>query len=1030
MCLPSSPSIGNVPFMLKWPTDRTDVVTVGVRSVGSVISRYSLRLLLVTSVAALVLGLLPPVSASALMGVPAGNPQPDFPLPPEIDILDEYDGQELCDPTPKPGAIKLRDVLLRSYGQPSGVWAGISRDCDVSWDRGVSEHKDGRAIDWGLPVQHRYLGDQFVQWVTANNGEMAKRMGIMYIIWGSRMWRNYPSSKGTHVWTEYNSCLSMYTSSSYDTTCHRDHVHISMTWHGAGADTSWYDRTPVVNPTCRVGDSVSVNPGSRLKPSVLFEPLAGVGTSRACYLNDSTQTVKVPTYGGEVTQKIRVTRVGLNAPSNVRIWTNAGDSITLGQNQPVPLERDLRVAKDGLIYFRAAVGQSQLRVEGLGQAAPVAAGGVLEIPVAGTGAAANDAAAVSVNVTVTEPAAGGFVTVYPCGETRPNTSSLNYGAGQTVANSVLVKPGSGGKVCAYTSAAAHILADIGGYFPGNGSFRPSASRLVDTRESALLAANTDLRVTVPGGGAAAAVNLTATQPRGDGYLVAYPCGGKLPDSSALNFIAGQTVANGAIVKIGSNSQICVRSSVATHVLVDLAGTFPKGSDFQAVDPRRLLDTRTSKQAAPSQVLGVTAPADADVVAVNLTVVNPSAGGFVTAFPCGEPVPDTSSVNFAGGQTVANQALVQVGGNGQICLRSTAATHLLVDLNGSFAQQDFGAGEPIRLVDTRTTAKPRANGVVEVTIPGGPKAAALTITATQSEGKGYATVYPCGTARPNASNLNFSTGGTRTNSAVTPVGAGSKVCVYTSVAAHLLVDYTGDFPASSSFDSVVPQRLVDTRSSTPLKPNTDLKFKVPAGSDAVTLNLTAFGSRTGGFLTVFPCGTAAPNTSALNFAPQDSVASFVLAKVGSNNEVCVRTSADVNVIVDYAGRFPVGSDFTALTPNRAADTRTGPRPKAGQTIAVALPKGTSAAAVTVTAVQPASAGFFSVHPCGTDRPETSTLTFAAGETIAAGSLVRVGGDDKVCVWTSADAHVLVDVAGHLGAESFTAVVPKRLVDTRF
>jgi len=73
---------------------------------------------------------------------------------------------------------------------------------------------------------------------------------------------------------------------------------------------------------------------------------------------------------------------------------------------------------------------------------------------------------VVLNVTVTDAQAAGFVTVYPCGSDRPLASSLNYVAGSTVANAVVVKVGGGGQVCLFTQSATNLLADVTGYFTG------------------------------------------------------------------------------------------------------------------------------------------------------------------------------------------------------------------------------------------------------------------------------------------------------------------------------------------------------------------------------------------------------------------------------------------------------------------------------------------------------------------------------------------------------------------------------------
>jgi hypothetical protein len=78
-----------------------------------------------------------------------------------------------------------------------------------------------------------------------------------------------------------------------------------------------------------------------------------------------------------------------------------------------------------------------------------------------------DASAVALNVTVTEPAAAGYVTVWPCGTEPPPTSNLNFVAGQTVANAVTTGVGSGGQVCVFSAAPAHLIVDVDGYHAPN-----------------------------------------------------------------------------------------------------------------------------------------------------------------------------------------------------------------------------------------------------------------------------------------------------------------------------------------------------------------------------------------------------------------------------------------------------------------------------------------------------------------------------------------------------------------------------------
>ncbi|MDC6451120.1 hypothetical protein PQY67_13120 [Pseudomonadales bacterium] len=95
----------------------------------------------------------------------------------------------------------------------------------------------------------------------------------------------------------------------------------------------------------------------------------------------------------------------------------------------------------------------------------------------------NNIAAVSLNVTAVTPVSAGFITVYPCGTSRPLASNLNYTTGDVVANSVTAPVSENGKVCVYSSAQTHVVIDIAGWFVGSrgGFFALSPKRLVDTR---------------------------------------------------------------------------------------------------------------------------------------------------------------------------------------------------------------------------------------------------------------------------------------------------------------------------------------------------------------------------------------------------------------------------------------------------------------------------------------------------------------------------------------------------------------------
>jgi glucose/arabinose dehydrogenase len=125
-------------------------------------------------------------------------------------------------------------------------------------------------------------------------------------------------------------------------------------------------------------------------------------------------------------------------------------------------------------------GSSQVRRLRLGA---LPAGGTLELQVTGVGGVPVDASAVALNVTVVNARAAGFATVFPCGLPRPEASNVNFAAGQTIANVVIARPGSGGRVCVFSDATVDVLADVAGFFPAGSDFVPRSNpvRILDTR---------------------------------------------------------------------------------------------------------------------------------------------------------------------------------------------------------------------------------------------------------------------------------------------------------------------------------------------------------------------------------------------------------------------------------------------------------------------------------------------------------------------------------------------------------------------
>ncbi len=162
----------------------------------------------------------------------ARHPAPPHRYGPAIEATADYEPQTTCSPRAKPGVVAFSKLLLRTY--PSTRSMGIARSCSVG---GTSEHKEGRAFDWGVSAgsaADRKRVRNLVRWLLqtdrhGNEYAMARRLGIQYMIWNKRIWRAYSADSG---W-------SAYTGSSP----HTDHVHFSFSWKGARKNTSFWKGT-------------------------------------------------------------------------------------------------------------------------------------------------------------------------------------------------------------------------------------------------------------------------------------------------------------------------------------------------------------------------------------------------------------------------------------------------------------------------------------------------------------------------------------------------------------------------------------------------------------------------------------------------------------------------------------------------------------------------------------------------------------------------------------------------------------------
>jgi hypothetical protein len=300
------------------------------------------------------------------------------------------------------------------------------------------------------------------------------------------------------------------------------------------------------------------------------------------------------------------------------------------------------------------------------------------------------------------------------------------------------------------------------------------------------------------------MNVTATAPTGAGYLTVYPCGSAAPQASNVNYNAGQTVPNLAVVKVGDGGSVCISTYAETHIIADLSGYYAPGDvGFVAMFPARLKDTRQSTPVAAGGVVSVPVasvamPGDAVAGVFNITVTGAKKDGFITAYACDSPRPLASNLNYVEGQTVANLTMLGLGHGGSLCLFSLQTVQLVVDITGYF-QHGAGAGltaiDPTRILDTRAGAHLNAGETRTVPLTGLPDNAVgvvANVTATATQAPGYFTVFPCGQNAPTASNVNFTEDDTVPNLVAVGVGPQKAICIYSFAAADAVVDVTGFF----------------------------------------------------------------------------------------------------------------------------------------------------------------------------------------------------------------------------------------------
>jgi hypothetical protein len=360
--------------------------------------------------------------------------------------------------------------------------------------------------------------------------------------------------------------------------------------------------------------------------------------------------------------------------------------------------------------------------------------------------------------------------------------------------------------------------------------------------------------------------------------------------------------------------------------------------------------------------------------------------------------------------------------------------------------------PARILDTRQGSGPLVGGsTITVPVAGagglpadGVYAAVINVTATNTTAPSYLTIYPAGIPQPLASSLNWTAGQTVPNLVEVAVGPTGQVNVFNAAGStDVIFDIEGYVATptatpgpSGLFNAVAPSRILDTRSTAPVGPNSSITLRVagnnaivpPSGAAAVVLNVTVTRPSASSYLTVFPTGSQ-PLASNLNFTAGQTVPNRVIVPLGSGGSISFYNAyGSVDVIADVSGWFTdasnpsaIGSRFAPVAPARILDTRTTQRlgPNQSLTLAIAgngpIPNaGVLAVVLNVTVTGPTASSYLTTWPDGDQRPLASDLNFTAGQTVPNMVVVKVGADGQIDVYNAAGSvDVVIDVTGWYG-----------------
>ena len=347
------------------------------------------------------------------------------------------------------------------------------------------------------------------------------------------------------------------------------------------------------------------------------------------------------------------------------------------------------------------------------------------------------------------------------------------------------------------------------------------------------------------------------------------------------------------------------------------------SKFIPLAPQRVLDTRdgTGVEVEGDHLvldLSRSVLADANAVVMNLTGADANVDSFVTVWPDGETMPNSSNLNVSRGQTAANMTTVALPANLKLDIVVHGDLGVIADLAGFYSRAG-GAGyvghSPQRVLDTRTGAGPvgaNSSTVLDLSsvLPATATAVVFNLTGTNTTAGTFVTAWPDGTPRPSASTLNLTPGQTRANLVTVALPPNRKIDLYNLAGrVDLIADVSGYYAITGGdwFFPLSPRRLIDTRDSAPVGAGgsltVDVSQQVLLSTSAVAVNITATDASAATFLTAWPGDLGSrPDASTINLGPGDTVPNMAIVTLGNKSFQVYNLAGQVQVIVDLAGYF--------------------------------------------------------------------------------------------------------------------------------